>query len=70
VVVAVALLLLGFGSVSFPLTLAELVSIPGVVVVTTIVMVALAPFVSLPRLQVIVPPFGWGFVVVDRLHVP
>jgi hypothetical protein len=70
VVVAVALLLLGSGPVSFPLTFAVLVSVPGVVVVTTIVMVALAPFASWPRLQVMVPRFGCGFVVVDRIHVP
>src|SRR5215831_15245258 len=63
VVVAVALLLSGFGSLSFPLTVAVLVSAPGVVVVTTIVMLALAPFARPPCLHVMVPPFG---AVVDR----
>src|SRR6266550_6291135 len=67
VVVAVALLLSGFGSVWFPLTVAVLVSVPGVVVVTTIVMLALAPFARLPRLQVTVPSLGF---VVDRLQLP
>ena len=58
VVVEVALLLSGFGSVSFPATVAVLVSVPGVVVVTTILIVALVPFERLPRLQVMVPPLG------------
>jgi len=69
VVVAVALLLSGFGSFSLAVTLAVLVSVPGVVVVTTVVMLALAPFARLPRLQVTVPSFGAGFVV-DRVQVP
>ena len=70
VVVAVALLLSGFGSVSFPLTVAVLVSVPGVVVVTTIVTLALVPFARSPRLQLIVPPFGAGLLVVDRVQGP
>src|SRR5436190_11781105 len=70
VVVAVALLLSGFGSVSFPTTVAVSVSVPGVVVVTTIVMLALAPFARFPRLQVTVPPLGKGFVVADRVQLP
>src|SRR2546430_2208580 len=70
VVVAVAVLLSGFGSVLFPLTVAVLVSVPGVVVVTTIVMLALVPFARSPRLQLTVPPFGAGLVVVDRVQLP
>ena len=70
VVVAVALLLPGFGSVSVAVTDAVFVSEPGVVGVTAIVMLALLPFASLPTRQVTVPPLGWGFVTVDRVHVP
>ena len=39
-------------------------------VVTTIVMLALAPFARFPRLQVTVPPLGKGFVVADRVQLP
>lgn len=67
--VAVALLLSAFGSLSFPLTLAVLVSVPGVVAVTLIVMLALAPFARLPKLHVTVPFLGFGLVI-DRVHVP
>ena len=49
------------------ITVAVLVSGPGVVVVTTIWTVALAPFASLPWLQVTVPSFG---AVIDRLQLP
>ena len=63
-------MLLGSGSVSFPFTFAVLVSGPGVVAVTTIVMLALAPFARLPTPQVTVPPLGRGFVVVDRVQLP
>jgi hypothetical protein len=70
VVVAVALLLAGFGSVWSPLTLAVLVSVPGFVALTTMVMVALAPLERLPRLQVTVPSFGEFFVAVERVQVP
>jgi hypothetical protein len=46
------------------------VSVPGVVVVTTIVMLALAPFARLPTLQVTVPSLvGFGFIV-ERMQVP
>ena len=67
VVVAVALLLSRFGSFPLPLTVAVLVSVPGVVVVTTIVMLALAALARSPSLHVMVPPFG---ALVDRAQVP
>jgi len=71
VVVAVALLLSGFGSGSFPRTVAVLVSPPGLVVVTTIVILALAPFARLATLHVTVPSFGAGFgFVLDRTQLP
>src|SRR6266480_4129917 len=70
VVVAVALLLSGVGSVSFPLTVTVLVSVPGVVVVTTIVMLALVPFARSPRLQLTLPPFSARLLVVDRVLLP
>lgn len=68
-VVAVELLLSWFGSSSFPLTVAVLLSVPGVVVVTTIVTLALAPFARLPRLQVTVPSLGGDFDV-ERVQLP
>jgi hypothetical protein len=58
----VAVLLLELESVSFAVTLAELLIVPEVLGVTTIVTVAFAPSPMLPRLQVTVPP--------DSLHVP
>src|SRR2546423_6589642 len=70
VVVAVALLLSGVRSVSFALTVAVLASVPGLVVVTTTVMLALVPFARSPKLQLTLPPFGAGFVVVDRVQLP
>src|SRR5205807_2369298 len=54
VVLAVAVLLSGFGSASVPLTLAVLVSVPAAVGWTTIVTVALAPLARFPRLHVTV----------------
>ena len=46
---------------------AVLVSVPGVVVVTTIVILALAALARSPSLHVMVPPFG---ALVDRAQVP
>src|SRR5436190_9189048 len=48
----VAELLAGLESPLLPLMLARLVNVPGMVTVTTMVMVALAPELRLPRLQV------------------
>jgi hypothetical protein len=67
VVVVVALLSRRFGSCSFADTVAVFVSVRGVVVVTVIWTLAVAPLPSLPTLQVTVPSFG---VAVDRLQVP
>ena len=62
VVVVVAVLLLEFVSVSLQVAVAVFVIVPAVVGVTTMVTVALAPFDSVPMLQVTVLP--------DLLHVP
>ena len=52
VVVTVAALLPVLGSTSLPLTLAVLVSVPAACGVTLMVIVAVAPLASVPRLQV------------------
>src|SRR5947209_8618360 len=70
VVVAVAVLFEVSGSLGLPVTVAVLLIAPGLVGLTTIVIVAEPPLESAPTAQVTVPPFGSFFFAVDRVHVP
>jgi hypothetical protein len=67
---AVAALFEVSGSPDVPVTVAVLLTVPRLVGVTTIVIVALAPPARDPTLHVTVPFFGSFFLPVDRVHGP
>lgn len=70
VVVPGALLFAVFGSVSFAVTLAVLLNVPAAVGVTTIVTVALAPLINVPRVhETVVVPVQLPCVVDDETNV-
>jgi hypothetical protein len=70
VVVLVAELFPGSGSLGFPVTLAALLKAPTEVGITTIVTVALAPFPRLPKAQVTVVDVPLQVGVADTKVTP